>query len=338
VLFALPVIAMMMSADRVDRRHILPLLLFGGFATLMIGTRYQVGADWPAYTQYVARLRFTPFTEAVFTTDAAYATLNWCMVRLGLGMTGVNVICGIIFVWGLLDFAWDMPNPWLAVLVAVPYLLIVVAMGYVRQGVALGFEFLALRRLAAGEYTPFYVYVLCAAAFHKTAIVISLLGVFSGPSPFTLARGVAGAVIAALSFWAFLEDHYEMLIKNYIDAHRDSAGGMIRVLMNALPAVILLSFYRIWARRLEVRGPWLVFAAASLVCVATVEIATTAVDRAALYLAPIQLYVWSSLPRVTSSALLKPAIVGYHGLVLFVWLQYASHACFWVPYQSTLLP
>jgi hypothetical protein len=338
VLFALPAIAMMMSADRPERRHLLPLVLFGVVAVVMIGTRYEVGADWPAYTRYVARLRFIPFTDAVLTTDAAYATLNWCMVKVGLGMTGVNLVCGMIFIWGLIDFAWDMPNPWLAVVVAVPYLLIVVAMGYTRQGVALGFEFLALRRLAAGQHKLFYAFVLAAAAFHKTAVVLSLFGIFAGPTPFTFARGLVGSLVAALSFFAFLEDHYETLVKNYIEARLDSAGGMIRVLMNALPGAVLLLWYRKWARRLRVDGPWLLFAAASLVCVATVQIATTAVDRAALYLAPLQLYVWSSLPNLTSSVLLKPAIVGYHGVVLFVWLQFADHSRFWLPYQSTLLP
>lgn len=338
ILFATPVIASMMGADRRDRRHLLPLIVFGVLATLMIGTRYQVGADWVAYLRIMNNLRVASFADAVLTTDPGYALLNWTMTQGGLGMTGVNLVCGAIFMWGLIDFAWRTQNPWLAVMVAVPYLLIVVAMGYTRQGVALGLEFLALRMLAEGKYRRFFLAIVCAATFHKTAILLSLLGIFSGPNPLTLVRSVAGAILGYLSFLAFLEDHYESLLSYYVEAKLDSSGGMIRVLMNALPGAIFLAYYRLWKRKAPAGGPWLLFSIASVLCVAVVQQATTAVDRLALYLAPLQLQVWSHLPLLARGLLLKPAIVAYHAVVLFVWLQYATHSRFWLPYQSVLLP
>jgi hypothetical protein len=336
-LFSLPVIALAMGADRPDRRHLLPLLVFATFAVLMIGTRYQVGGDWVTYSVYFSRQQFATFGEAVYTPDAAYAVLNWCVARLGVGIVGVNLVCGAIFVWGLIDFAWRTPNPWMAVSVAVPYLVVVVAMGYTRQSVALGFEFLALRRLAEAKYTQFFVLVVCAAAFHKTAIALSLLGIFSGPHPFTVWRGVLGAGIAYVSFLAFLQDHYEQYLKNYLEGPMDSTGGLIRMLMNAVPAALLLTFYQTWSRRLDVRGPWVVFSLAAFISLGLVQQASTATDRLALYLTPLQLYVWSSLPKIFSGALVTPSVVAYHATVLFVWLNFASHAHVWLPYQTFLV-
>lgn len=328
----------MMGADRPDRRHPLPLIAFGIVATLMIGTRYQVGADWVSYLRVIQNLQFAPFSDAMLTADTGYGILNWMMVQSGMGMTGVNLVCGAIFIWGLLDFSWHTPNPWLAVMVAIPYLLIVVAMGYTRQSVALGFEFLALRMLAEGKYRRFFLLILGAAAFHKTAILLSLLGIFSGPNPLTPVRSLLGAALGYVSFLAFLEDHYESLLKNYIDAKLDSSGGLIRVLMNALPGAIFLAYYRVWKRKAPTGGPWLLFSIASVLCVLVVQQATTAVDRLALYLAPLQLQIWSNLPLLSKSMLLKTAIAAYHAVVLFVWLTYATHSRFWVPYQSVLLP
>jgi hypothetical protein len=336
IAFALPVIAMLMMADRPDRRHPLPLILYGIFAALMIGTRFQVGADWVSYLRFLHRIHFTPFMDAIATTDGAYAALNWIMVHADFGITGVNMVCGIIFAAGLIDFAWRTPNPWFAVSVAVPYLLIVVSMGYTRQGVALGFEFFALGALSNGRYRSFFVFVLCAAAFHRTAILLSLLGILSGPNRFSPLRALLGAVVAYLSLRAFLLDHYESLFRNYVEVRQDSSGGLIRTLMNALPAAILLSLRRAFRQHLKAGSPWFLFAFASLLCVPLVDIASTAVDRLALYLAPLQLYVWSHLPRITNAILLKPAIVLYHAIVLFVWLEYATHAKYWIPYESVL--
>jgi hypothetical protein len=65
--------------------------------------------------------------------------------------------------------------------------------------------------------------------------------------------------------------------------------------------------------------------------------ASTAVDRVALYFIPIQLFVFSRLPRLAPSSTgrtaLVLAIVAYYGAVELVWLKFATHAQYWLPYQ-----
>jgi hypothetical protein len=66
--------------------------------------------------------------------------------------------------------------------------------------------------------------------------------------------------------------------------------------------------------------------------------ATTAVDRIALYMLPLQLVIFSYLPdalgrRGGRNNVLILSVLLYYGLVLFVWLNYAVHAQYWLPYQ-----
>ena len=63
----------------------------------------------------------------------------------------------------------------------------------------------------------------------------------------------------------------------------------------------------------------------------------TAIDRVALYLIPLQLFVFARLPRlartVKGRTLLVLGVVGYYSAVQFVWLNFATHAQYWLPYQ-----
>ncbi len=85
---------------------------------------------------------------------------------------------------------------------------------------------------------------------------------------------------------------------------------------------------------------WKWFVTLSLICVPLVGIASTAVDRVALYFAPIQLVVWSRSPVLISNPALRGAtvvtILFTYGLVLWVWLNYAIHAPWWIPYKNVL--
>ena len=304
--------------------------------TLLIGFRVEVGGDWFAYLDYYERAALVSFSEAIEMNDPGYMALNWIAGLVDGGIFLVNLVCGAVIMVGVIAFARRQPMPWLAFLVAVPYMIIVVAMGYSRQGVALGFELLALVALKDGRTWRFVVWVICAALFHKTAVVLLPLAFMALNRNRVLALvwlSLTGVVLGTV----LLAEHYEAMWQSYIENRMVSEGGGIRVAMNALPALLLLVFRRRLLANENVQGLWLGLALLSIGCIPLVGLASTAVDRVALYFMPLQLYVFSRVHRLFDSNLFKTvAVVGVvlgYGLVQWVWLNYASHAPYWLPYQ-----
>jgi hypothetical protein len=60
---------------------------------------------------------------------------------------------------------------------------------------------------------------------------------------------------------------------------------------------------------------------------------STAVDRMALYTFPLQLAVLSRVPLAFPQQGSRALVVGYSLAVQLVWLNFASHAGYWVPYH-----
>ena len=91
-------------------------------------------------------------------------------------------------------------------------------------------------------------------------------------------------------------------MRTYVVARYESQGAMIRLVMNALPAVIFL----IWRQRfafdaLQMRlWAWFSIFSLALLALLFVSSASTAIDRVALYLLPLQVVVFSRLPDVFS--------------------------------------
>jgi hypothetical protein len=61
---------------------------------------------------------------------------------------------------------------------------------------------------------------------------------------------------------------------------------------------------------------------------------STAVDRVSVYLMPLQIAVLTRAALLSRSRLPgTAAVLAYSFAVQFVWLNFAAHARYWVPYQ-----
>lgn len=308
--------------------------------TTMIGLRYDVGGDWLNYIPQLYEARYLSFPEIFSQRDPGYVLLNWLSVETFGEIWAVNLPCGLFFSIGLVTFARNQPRPWLAILAAVPYLVIVVAMGYSRQGVAIGLVMLGLVALTRDQSTvKFVIWTALAATFHKTALIlVPIAALSSDRGRLWTVAWVGGATV--LLYWLFLQDNVDNLVTNYIEAGYQSQGATIRVAMNALPAALFLR----WRRRFHLAPTelrlWTIMALLALgfVVLLFVSPSSTAVDRMALYLIPVQLFVLSRLPEAfpAKSDGINPttlAVVAYSASVQFVWLNFAANAFAWVPYQ-----
>ena len=312
------------------------MLPFGAVAiALVIGLRFEVGADWWAYENMFARAGSKDLGQILLMSDPGYQFLNWLVQQAGIGMWGVNLLCGTIFAWGLHRFARAQPEAWLAVVVAIPYLVTVVAMGYSRQAVAIGILMAGLASVTqGGSVLRFAAYVAVAALFHKTAVVVLPIVIFAGDRNRILSI-IAGAAIFLLFYDALFADSVDGFVRNYIGARYDSQGAAIRVIMSLLPALLFLAFQDRFAFHSYERKIWRYFgfAAIGFFVALLVSPSSTAVDRLALYLFPLQLAVLSRVPIAFPGTGSHFAVILYSFTIQMVWLFFAAHASYWVPYQ-----
>jgi hypothetical protein len=318
-----------------------PLLIAAAvLILLMVGFRYQVGGDWINYMWTFQLIRYEELGDVVGMRDPAYALLNWGAHQLGADIWFVNLVCAAVFIWGLVKFVRQQPNPWLAVVAAVPYLIIVVAMGYTRQAVAIGFILAGMAGMRDRQsMLKFGLYVAAAAVFHRSAIVILPMVALAATKNRLLMVAI-GAALAVVLYYQFLDFEVDRLMNNYIVQNYDSQGALVRVGMNIPPAAIFLLFQRRFGLSDFERKLWRNFAISAFVALGLLMVmeSSTIIDRLALYLIPLQLLVFSRLPttfplRGKQNGQLTLIVIGYSALVQFVWLSQAAHAGFWVPYH-----
>jgi len=338
-LFAAGAVQYDRGAEQQARRSTVLLSLASLFVVAMIGLRYQVGGDWQVYLFIFNENRILNFAQMLSQDDPGYNLLNWVVSRLGAEIWLSNLVCGMLFCWGLVTFSKEQPNPWLAFVVAVPYLVIVVAMGYARQGVAIGLIMGAIVAWDKGRIIRFGLCILLAATFHKTAVAILPLVALSGTRN-RFATGAGVLIFGALLYRSFLSDHVDRLITNYVDTAYSSQGAGIRVAMNLVPAVIYLWLQDRFDLTPSQRRMWryMSFAALGTLALLIVLPSSTVVDRLALYLIPLQLFVFSRLPILfgrdgKTNGQMTLLVVAYAALLQFVWLNFAYHAEFWLPYK-----
>lgn len=336
LLLVLPGIGLI-APRRLERRTgFLAWSLIALVFVLAIGLRHDVGGDWITYLRHLEYMSSATLVEALSWADPGYYFVNWLVGHLGGGIYWVNLACGAILVTGIVVFARRQPFPWVALFVAVPYLVIVVGMGYTRQAAALGFVLLGLVALSDHRLRSFVVWVLLGTLFHKSALLLIPVAALTARRRRGWTMAWVG-VTALLSAWVFLADTVESLWVNYVVADYHSQGGLIRVLMNSVPALVFLLVHRRLRLAVEEERLWWWMSVFALACIPLVLISSTATDRVALYLIPIQMFVFARLPMAASQPRTRGYIVAgvmaYYVLVQFVWLNFAGHAFAWLPYR-----
>ena len=322
-------------------------IIVGLLGVLLIGLRYKVGADWAPYLSYLQQAHGVDLADVLLSVSnisngALYVLLNWVAVRLGFGfgfgIYFVNLICAAIIMTGLIKYCKKQPMPWLALAVAMPYLVCIVAMGYTRQAAALGCLFWGLSFLRAGNEGKFFGMIFIGSLFHISLVITLPLMVLTREKILWLYYPLFGLVFVGLFYLISsleLLDLYAAIYDWYAGSH--SVGGEVRVYMNVLPVLLSIFFWRS-IKRISPDYKiikWLAIAA--LLSVALLSISTTLADRFALYLMPLQVALWPRLVAVQTTMLMRSTwtsvIIVYYSLVLFIWLNFAIHAPYWVPYR-----
>lgn len=341
LLFLVPVYFLLGKVQGGTHTSQLEWRIFGFSLIILIGLRHHVGGDWYTYLEGLGLESDIQWGELFYMRDPVFTLISWFSLALGMSIYGVNLICAIIFTGGLVNLSRAQPYPWLAILVAIPYLVIVVAMGYTRQAAAIGFLMYAFGHLARGRVVAYLALVLLAGLLHKTAFVFAALVLFR-PGSGKL-KGVLGVgLLVGLIGGAYLLEQADTFLLHYVEQTMESGGGQIRVLMNLLPALILFAYWRKWGQMFHDRWLWGLIALLAIACVPIVSVASTAVDRMALYLIPLQLVVWARFPVLVQGRINRTfaflMIAFYYAIVQFTYLVYGTFVVAWLPYDNLLFP
>jgi hypothetical protein len=302
---------------------------------LMVGLRYQVGGDWYTYQRMFEWSGRVSFDRVMARGDVGYGLTNLLALKIGTEIWLVNLICSGLFTFGLARLAGQQQEPWACLLIAIPYLVVVVAMGYTRQSAAIGcimagFASLLQRR----SLFRFALWILVGALFHKTAVIAFPLIAFVLPRNKILNTLLIASASVALYF-AFVEEAADDLVRNYISARYSSTGALIRVSMCVVPAFVFFLCWRKLAFGEVANRLWrnLSLAAFGAALLLAISPSSTAVDRIALYLLPLQLVVLGRLPgTVLERTTGQVAVALYSGAVLFTWLNFGVFSRVWIPY------
>ena len=313
---------------------------------LLIGLRYDVGGDWENYLDIYRRLAPQDIASGVFGSrqEPGYTLINLVAARVGAGIWLVNLLCALPFIYGLLRLSRQQPNPWLALVVAAPFLIIVVGMGYTRQAAAMGFLMIGLCKIIDGRPPlQFILWTLAGALFHRTVLVFVPVMLVAGVRN-KLASSALVLCSLVLAYFVVLPGAMDQYGAGYIRQTYTAAGAGIRVLMNVVPAAVLLLFSRRFCWSAEERAVWGAYAALCIAGGLAMPFinSNVIVDRLAIYLIPVQIFVYARIGYcfglVRKGWLMwTVAVIVYSAAVLYVWLNYAVNAFAWVPYQNYLM-
>jgi hypothetical protein len=308
-----------------------------------IGLRYKIGNDWDAYLGHFERFRGEPISSVFLERDQGYYLINWLGAAFNLDIYFVNIICATIFSIGLIAYCRLLPRPWLALTVASSYLVIVVAMGYPRQSVSIGLVLYALVQYFQGRRYLACLYCLLASLFHSSALVsIPFLGLLFTDKLWLRITNLL--LLLPAGYYITYSSIFEHVERFYFNSNYEAAGAGFRALTYLLPATLYIWLKKYFFFSLRISK---YIKLSSIMTIAYCILlpllpSSNAADRIALYLIPMQLAVWASLPDALRLAGYVKAsftvlfVCFYSLLTLLVWLLTAHNAFAWIPYRFYL--
>jgi hypothetical protein len=319
-------------------------MVTGITATILIifmGLRDRVSADWNQYVTIFKTYSSLPFSMArnTFPIEVGFGALNVAAGAVGGDIHLVAFTCAAVMVIGLLYFVISFNvNPVLALFVACPYLLFVVGMGYMRQSAAIGFSFASITFFKEKRWIPFGIFALLALLFHNSSILMLAI-LLASTWKRLLFIGIAG--VGVLSMPGMLGDGGKY--SGYVT----EAGGVVqasgvymRIAVVACAFVLLWMQRKRWRRETEVYGYMKRAAVVLLLLAPFSSLASSMVDRFALYLFFVYLLVMAKsieFAPITYQWITLVSVYGFSYVIFFIWFLTSTYAKFyWVPYHIAI--
>lgn len=341
MMFALPfAFAAIIGGQRRPDRFM--WLLAAVSVILFVGLRHKVGMDWNNYLRMIFKAEnVADWQDLLDVSEPLYALVLYLGSLTGFGIYAVNFFTTIIVVLGLFRFLRTTPEPWIALVAALPVYITVVTMSVNRQAVAAAILLWLVAdwyKLSAPKRTLF---IFFAAGFHFSALLfLAFVGMDLKVRLWmkVVALSVFGALVVYILQSTGQADYYDGAYGRGQTELTQSSGAWMHVSINALPAF----FYFLLPRYRSLLFPTSLarqMAICSMATLPLVAVASAAAGRISLYWFPVSIWVWSAIPQIFAPRM-RPLIRIFISLsmvtVMFSWLLYANSSKAHIPYRNAL--
>jgi hypothetical protein len=320
------------------RRQIYYFVILGLF--LFSAFRFQVGCDWSGY--YYQYERAANFELSLITNSREpiwWAFLAWFQT-MKLPYPIVNIFSSAVFFVGIHLLARRQPDPLGFLVLLFPILIINLPMSGIRQGAAIGLVCIAFTAFIDRRPFLYAFWLVVAAGFHASALVLMLLLPLATGSFSKLRLVMAGLfAIPGAILLADLESA-EIASSRYIGTDVEAFGAIFRVGILFLSSLYFLIFIRKKWMQTFPHDYNIVYIGAICMSLAILVIPVSSVigDRFGYYLIPIQAMIFARIPYLSfrSNKALHSALPYMLLLLVFgVWTQLSGNfnQCY-VPYDS----
>ena len=224
-------------------------------------------------------------------------------------------------------------------------------MGYNRQGIALCILMFSINFFKEKKYLQYILLVITASLFHYASILYLLFVLILIKNKFKLLINlILLTFLIILSSFIIQYDYFLFRIYNYIGAkiyfyildgnYFASTGIYYRLLINLLPAIIFIIFYKKFDTNNSEKKLYLVFSLLSISVFPIASLGTTFIDRLLIFLYPLQLYVYSNYNFYISERshnIFIFLLFIFYFIILYVYLVFGLYSIEWIPYKSIIL-
>lgn len=307
---------------------------------IFIGFRDKTGGDWQVYLN---NFKFYGENFSFFLrSDIGYELLSYLVYSTTGNFYVLNIIIGLFNIFCLYKFIIQLKNPVLAFFVSLPLIILILFMGFIRQGIAFSFLLLALTYIKNSNLKTYYLLIVIGILFHKSLIFFLILGIFIDKKIIFKILIFFLSIFILLFFFKDIVSLYDTYLGKYKGVYYDaSRGATVRIALNLIPAIFLLSFRNKFKANINEKSFYVILSFVLLLMFLIKDLAITFVDRFNYYLIILQLYVFGNLENFNFEN--KNIIIIFKYFILFsyifiylFWLIYANHRIGWLPYKNIL--
>ena len=119
-----------------------------------------------------------------------------------------------------------------------------------------------------------------------------------------------------------------------------STGVYYRLLVNLIPSIIFILFYKNFILNKREKNVYLTFSLLTILAIPIASLGTTFIDRIFIYFYPLQIYVFSNYNFFFTKRTFIYYIYGifsFYFIILYVYFVYGLYSIEWIPYNSALV-